>query len=764
MEDSLQTRRGLAVASANDKPSPRTIAPDKLAQIAHTPRDYTALLKAIPGARAAVMSPLASVIPSDALVLEFSSAADLAGLPSEFEGRFGMLLHAAESTPSADDLLGKYRTQLALELDGLAKTFGHLAFRHAAVVLSDPYLREGTDVSVLFETESQDVLREVLAKHLASTAARVGAVKTSTVTLEGVPCTLHESANRDVRRYEVSLGSHVLALTNSAGAAARLLRAASGKSAKLSESADYKYARTLSPHDAQAERMFAFFGDAAVERINSGAARIVEARRSRAESELASVNYAALLHGWMTGKAPATTAEMLKTAWLLPSDLKHSDGKTISWSPELGAESAWGRVGHIMPLVDVVPGKFGKDEVSVYADFARDYDGITNGRLDPTSFRVARAAKPGVWDTELRVLPLSLGGEFRRSSTGLLENGFLRGGTFGPGATSSPLSFAMALGGVGEARGLASLFLGSEANDALQVVGDWGAVGADDGAVIWESALEHGEVLSHLEREARPHFNLDTDIDRIPGWAMMHLKSRIAFKALASTLKAKLETKRAEGGRDEVRWESAAPYKGEDVQQITLVDGDVHASLYYATSKDVLVAALRRDVLEARIDDVLAGRAPVSGKATSVKVPGDRASHTLDFAPPIQSSLRRALYALLDRQSLGGHARACASVEILARGLGAQYTGDAAARRALALRTLGYAPASPQGGDVTSDNGQCLHGVLGRSDRPNWPDARDATPLHSVLDGILGVHIETSFVPRGAELELVVRTRLNAAP
>ena len=747
VEDSLQSRRGLAENGAKSKAQARTLSAKKLVQIAHTPRDYGALLRAA-GSPKAVMSPLAAATPADALVIEFASAADLATLPEEMEARFGMLMHAAEGTPSADALLTRYRTQLALELDGLAKTFGHLAFKRAAVVLSDPYLREGSDVSVLFETENADLLQQVLAKHLASTRARVPDVVTRTEQVEGTACAVHESSLGEVRRFELPLGP-VFAVTNSKGAAQRLLRVRAGNAAKLGQSADYKYARALSPHDAQAERAFAFFGDAAVDRINGGPARIAEARRARAESELASMNDAALLHGWMMGHVPANTAEMLKAGWLLKSDLTHQDGESIRWSPEIGAQSAWGRVGAVTPIVDMPTTLFSKDEAAAYAQFARRYDGITSGRLDPTSFRIARnkAEVPaGTWETELRVLPLSMGGEFGRNMGGMggMARGLFNGGSFAPGATTAPLSLVMALGGLREANVL-SLFLGGniDFDDPMQIIGDWAALGSNDDPLLWELTLGEGDALSLAPRSERPRFEIDTDIGRVPAWAMMHIRSRIAFKALETVLKAKFSTKdrpKEERGREEISWDASKAYKGEGVQETRYRDGELHASLYYATPNDVLVAALRRDVLEARIDDVLAGRAPKTNGKSAASNTGSQASHTLDLNPSIGGPMRRALYAFLDKQTVQSHERACDAVEVLARGLGAQYTGMASERRAIALRTLGFAPTSAQGGEIAWKDEECTHPVLGTSTSPNRPDARDSTPLHVALNALLGAH------------------------
>ena len=755
VQDSLQTRRGLLSAR---KPAPLSIALNKLSAIEHRPRDYNALLRAAPGSPRTGLSPLASKLPADALVFEFSSAADLAALPKEIDAKFGPLLRAGEDTPASDDMLERYRKQLALEVDGLAETFGHLAVKSAALVLSDPYLREGTDVSILFDPANASLLRTVLEKHLAKRSAEVGAVRTSTVIIAGKPATLHESSNGEVRRYELDLGG-VIALSNSRAGAERLLAVSAGKLAKLSDAEDYRYARALSPHDAKSERAFAFFGDAFVERLNGPRWRIFEARRVRAESELASVNYAALLYGWVTGRAASTQQELLKSGLLRKEDLRHADGAAISWSPELGASSSWGRVGQLTPIADMPDSLVGKDEQQAYAAFRTDYRTITEGRIDPTSLRIVRSATDGVWDSELRVLPLSVGGEYGRDA-GML-NRLIRGGTMLPGEVTSPVAFALALGEQSPLRDLgksSSRMLGGLADGAFDVIGRWVQVGTDDDSLWWEWALDKGrDVLTIRDESAeRPHVSLDRDLQRVPAWVMIEVKNKLALKTMLTALKQKVVS---EEERDSVRWEKDAPYKGEDVQKITVRDDDAVGNIFYATAKDVLVVAFRRDVLEARIDDAIGHRTPNAGNEKTNTV-----SQTLDLAPLLGSSLRRLGYAMWDKSAMRSHERSCMHLEALARGLGTSLSSGLGARREQSLRYLGYVPESPFGGELIWQEQQCMHANVGSNEAPVYPDALDdKLPLHQALNALTRIHVEVGTLPRGTELELLVRSRLETS-
>ena len=49
---------------------------------------------------------------------------------------------------------------------GLAKALGHTVIDQVAIVGSDPYLREGSDVTFVFDVKSQGVFDTELSRHL----------------------------------------------------------------------------------------------------------------------------------------------------------------------------------------------------------------------------------------------------------------------------------------------------------------------------------------------------------------------------------------------------------------------------------------------------------------------------------------------------------------------------------------------------------------------------------------------------------------------
>ena len=178
--------------------------------------------------------------------------------------------------------------------------------------------------------------------------------------------------------------------------------------------------------------------------------------------------------------------------------------------------------------------------------------------------------------------------------------------------------------------------------------------------------------------------------------------------------------------------------------------------MYYAILNDVWLISLRRDILMARIDDVLAGRVPKGSNLQ--RSPSQMA---LDFAPLLGGWWQRAVRASLDTAAIDAHEHACIGFEGLARGL-VNLPADPASRRELALRLVGYEPESPQGGTFSWRDGLCDHPVYGNPIEPRAPDANDPDiPLHALLSGMGSLRFELGLLPRAESFELSARFQLN---
>ena len=757
--DSLQTQRGLQLSQTKQLPT------EPLASVLpNVTRGEVTSMTSSNGGSAAVLgqsctgcSPISAYLPADALVIEFATLKDLVQLPNLLDSKLGPLLRVAEASGGSSHLVERYREQLAIGFDGFAETVGQFAVKNAAVVLSDPYLREGTDVTLIFRAENPLLLQGVLESHVQRAKREHQDLQSSQEQIAGQNVLVHATPDGRVRRFEYAFDDYRI-LSNSRSAMARMIRVKQGAHPRLSQAADYRATRATKPFDPKLERALLYFGTGFVANIVGPRSKILEARRMRARAELLAVDHAALLHGWMEGRRPLNVAELLKSKWLESTDLVHFDGTPITWSPTLGAHSSWGYAQSLVPIAELPLVRVSKDEASAYRAFRRRYEAELSGTLDPTALRFERTGTEADIFTDLSVFPVPLGGRFNSEFRHLTE--LVGDGRLEPGAPSRGLSVSLAVGEGSPLRELCdsgALGLFGKREVTASLVGEWAEVGLDEGAAVWDLARQTARVpdLSPSDESG----SIDQLIPRLPVWGAVQVKSRLLLTAAIATLRTKIDS--SEAGF--VKWHEDEDYQGIRITRVSVQedngDNAVHANVYYAVAKDVFLISLRRDILKTRIDEVLAGQTPHGTRQAD-----NSTQLVLDWAPTAGGWLRQTARAVLDQSAIDAHERACAGLQLLARGWG-ELPNESTRRRALALRLLGHEPEAPQGGQLQWQNGQCTGGGYGSVVEPFVPDAQGPDLLmHQILSSVGTLRFTLGQRAHQEQLELRARFQLRNAP
>jgi len=302
--------------------------------------------------------------------------------------------------------------------------------------------------------------------------------------------------------------------------------------------------------------------------------------------------------------------------------------------------------------------------------------------------------------------------------------------------------------------GAMSLFGKREVTASL--IGDWAAAGLDEGSAVWDLARQTDMVPNLVPTDRA---SVDKLIPRLPVWGAVHVRSRLLLAAAITALRTKLDANDTEF----VKWHDDEDYRGVHITRVRVQESDrddaVHANVYYAVAKDVFLISLRRDILKTHIDEVLAGQTPrgASGADNAPQL-------VLDWSPSSQGWLRQTAQAALDQSAIDAHERACAGLQLLARGYG-ELPHESTQRRALALRLLGHEPEAPQGGQLQWQNGQCTGGGYGSVVEPIVPDAqRPDLLLHQILSSVGTLRFTLGQRTHQEQLELRARFQLRNAP
>ncbi|HXU01043.1 MAG TPA: hypothetical protein VN903_08630, partial [Polyangia bacterium] len=601
LQETLQTDR--ALLAAGDEPA--TVALADLKPPAFKPHPWAAMTAAL--ARTVPQEPIASAAPATFYYVRFRTISHLIRLREELEA--GIAPALAGMGEGADyDLAARYEAELGLRQGPLTKLLGPTVVDDLAVVGSDPYLREGSDLSFVFRVRARPAFEAALAGTLAAFGAAHGGLKTTTIDHQGTPITVTRSNDGVVRRHRATVGGFDV-VSNSLTATKRVIDAVAGREPRLADEPDFRYmlARDAStPGD-----VLAFLSDRFVGEVIGPRQKVLAARRQIALAELSRPGFAALLYGWMYGRVPASADEVVASGLLKREELAHAGGERIDWQPGRAARSSWGGVGELTPLIDLPAlAKVTPSEKAAYDVFVSGYQSFWRTSIDPVAIRLALAPEGrGPLSADVRVLPIIDGTDY---ADVLRTVGRARVDV--AGATGG-LRTAIGIGADAEIRHLLTRSLrevpmvGSLKVDWL---GDWALLGMDDTATpASREAIRKEASTGVSERGMR-------DLVELPVYAGIEVRNMTAAVAFLAGARAIVDQaapgsiKWGEAGRQRdvpfvaVRAGSAG---GDDTRDITL---------YYAFCKSALVLSLSESALRNRIDDCLDGRQPRTRSASGL--------------------------------------------------------------------------------------------------------------------------------------------------
>ncbi len=362
------------------------------------------------------ISPLAHYVPEDFYFIEFRSftklldAVETGDLWSAY--LFNQVYREARSHKTGERL----KRQLALETNQQSQQFYDLEVEEVAVTGSDPFLREGGDVSLLFRVRSPDLFRTRMESFLADAERSRPDAKRGEGKYLGVKYTKLTTPDREVNVFAAYPAPGLSLRSNSLPAFRRLIevimgRAAAGRPPRsLGASAEFAYIRTLTPRGAKEEDGFIYLSDSFIRRLMSPQLKLTERRRALCYNHLRMIGHAALLYRTETGKAPASLAELAE-AQCAPglfgeAHLACPDEGQYSLADD-GLTGVCSRHGHtrfLTPCIEIPVTQVTGAEADEYKAFLEEYNRYWRTFFDPIALRVQ--ITPKQYRLETIVLPL----------------------------------------------------------------------------------------------------------------------------------------------------------------------------------------------------------------------------------------------------------------------------------------------------------------------------------------------------------------------
>ncbi len=687
--------------------------------------------------------PLAAFIPQDQYAVFFGNInreIELADLMDEWGGN---LLRQMEAEARDFRVREKVSRQLCLENSWLTRMFGDRVVGAMAFTGADPFLKEGTDFTVLFSLRDRDRFNKQLEKRYADAAGR-GAVRSRFTVCDrkGMAVT---SADRRVSSYALIMDD-VAVVSTSRGALERVVAVNEKRLPSLAQADEFRYMRTIFPENAAEEDIFIYLSDPHIRALVGPHRKIGEARRMRCAGNMALIANARLWFRAEKRREP-TMAELANGGYL---------GKNPPLCPDHGSYaidkqgevfcSLHNRPGLLTPVGEVTLDAVTPGEAAEYKAFVENYNRYWTRYFDPIGIRVKMGDTIRV---QTCILPL-------------IENSWYDGLAAFSGRTPGSVSESAVLPRtVISLRGhMAPEWLRktdlvqhlTEANRLnLDWLGDEVALNLCDGQVLFSAGGRAmgllGQDVGRSSMEPLVVGYLASALN-LPTYLTVRVNDpHTAEEAIPALFRA-LGPKRSRNDDFAVDTYTIEDHRGKPLYVANFTLWVVKLRLYAAVVNDRLVVASRRDVVTDLLD----------GKACKQK-PAEPAGN-MEL-----SVYRSAFRELAENVNLGWQEdlrQACAKnlplAAILLKNL--DTSANNLAVTTFALR--GYEPYCPSGGRYVIDekSGAVVCTVHGDRRHPRQPDAADrSSQTVKLVNSLEKVNARLAFTPEGLMTTLEIRRK-----
>jgi len=362
------------------------------------------------------LSLMADYVPHDQYYALFGSlnkmidALDSGGLWSTH--LFDQALRSARTYNIGD----RMKEQLAVETNPLMRPFYDLVVEEVAVTGSDLYLREGSDISMIFRYKNSLLFETRMNGFLAAFEKKNDQVKRTTGKVLGVDYVHLATPDRAVHVFSAYPKKGVHVRSNSRAGLERVVATILGQRidgqpiTSLSQLDEFKYIRTLMEYGADEEDGFVYLSDAFIRRQVGPQVKLTELRRMRCYNHLRMIGHASLFHRTQVGRKPDSLVDLAQSdsakGLFGRGSLACPDGGTYTFSDDklTATCSKHGHVHSLTPCREIELASVTEDEARQYKSFVTNYNRYWRQFFDPIAIRLR--VQPKQFRVETIILPL----------------------------------------------------------------------------------------------------------------------------------------------------------------------------------------------------------------------------------------------------------------------------------------------------------------------------------------------------------------------
>lgn len=691
------------------------------------------------------VEPIAKLIPHDNYYLAFKSIRKFMEFGDWLDEWGTSAIRVYEVKSQDRQLRERYEKQLCLKSTALGKALGPLVVKSVAVTGHDPYVREGTDVTVIFHVTDKALFLAAVDGFIKEARKEHGErLHEGSKEYHGTKIEHFVTDLREVSLHRAILGDGEFAVySNSPVGVRRVIDAHQGRSKRLADASDFRHLRTVFPLADKEEDGIVFLPDAFIRQLTGPASRIKEKRRLEALTSLHMVTNAAIFTAWETGKLPADHKAVLAGAGLRPTDIPVPEGKAVHWDADrqMAISDAYNTLHFATPLIELPIDKVTATEAQQYGSFRTEYEKLWRMYFDPIGLRLAIDDKRV--HVETHILPLAASEQYQKLRQATGQGKF----TFEPrtgaivdfqiGGDSGRIGFSVDANAV--LRDMVEALIRSEA-------GEGNNLGQEYGRAFWKMAIGIS---------VRDVFVTDDVHEQLVGL----LKQADLVKGEPSVSRHKnvpihrvpISEEKYRAVMELVNFQTRnAPPSGPIGTLVAILPTrEAPPALYVAVVDKVLHVSANEGLIKKLIEEA---------KADKKDRPGD-ASAGLYLSP---ANARDAMNLLLEYE---GHTLALLNNQVLncfyQAGLVPPDASESV-RTPIVRRFLGYIPVSPDGSEYRYDArlGEVVNNRHGSHRRPDWHgEVAKGSELAKLIDQVKSLRADLQFLENGLHAVVTIERR-----
>ncbi len=277
---------------------------------------------------------IATLVPEDRYFLhfnDFAAAGELLDLSSDWGAN---LLRLVDVQARDHRLQAKLEEQLIVERGPLTTLFAESALSEIAVVGSDPFLLEGSDMTLILKVAKREAVEQALALWLSKAEKANDELTIREFNYRGNKVAARYTLDRRISSFVSWQGDYAI-VSNSHRAVRDVLDAAGGLAPRLGDAIDYRYVTLLLPPSDDKKSGYLYVSEACLRRLVSPAAKISEKRRLECFNNLVMLNNASLLHRLEKGDSPESLSDLTTERFADTSKIicPHGGGVCVGYGP-----------------------------------------------------------------------------------------------------------------------------------------------------------------------------------------------------------------------------------------------------------------------------------------------------------------------------------------------------------------------------------------------------------------------------------------------